>query len=455
MQTRLQAIIDAARPRRAMFTTFTLSVNWFESFCLPLLRISGCGKVDLLADSREACKSTDESTSLYAGNAYRVISVHQASGGFFHPKVAYLERGSGDDVLVVGSGNLTTSGQNANLEVLDSVSAQEHPLVFEAFATFARQFAKTPGLSAKASANLNYYADRATKVAADAPPAARANPAAWLVTTLSGKAGDQLAQLVREHLPDARRLTVFGPYLDPAANAACELARLCQMAEMGVGLRRGRNGWVVPLDRENSLPDDTQYVVADGQSVQRFPHAKVFEISSPSGCMVMTGSVNATKQSLFGLENVEISLVRKLNSAPFQWRALTDEELAKVDFEPCKFKSTTIGYSAPALDAQWLADGTITGTVLAPPGFRHCASRNLVRHGQRGSSRRGSDSFARWLICDFAHQSWGGRRRSSSDTRGRGFFCNGMAQCRERTGGHALGEGTGSRCGAHSQRHRQ
>jgi hypothetical protein len=367
MQTRLQAIIDAARPRRAMFTTFTLSVSWFESFCLPLLRVSGCGKVDLLVDSREACKSTDESTSLYAGNAYRVIPVHQDSGGFFHPKVAYLERGSGDDVLVVGSGNLTTRGQNANLEVLDSVSAQEYPLVFEAFAAFARQFAKTPGLSAKASANLQYYADRATKVAADAPPAARAKPTAWLITTLTGRAGDQLAQLVRDHLPDAARLTVFGPYLDPAANAACELARLCQTTEMSLGLRRGKKGWVIPLDRENSLPADTQYVVADGQSVHRFPHAKVFEISSPSGCMVMTGSVNATRQSLFGLENVEISLVRKLGAAPFQWRALTDEELAKVDYEPCKFKSAHIGCSVPALDAQWQADGTITGTVSPRP----------------------------------------------------------------------------------------
>jgi hypothetical protein len=156
MQTRLQAIIDAVRPRRALFTTFTLSVNWFESFCLPLLKVSGCGNVDLLVDSREACKSTDESTSLYAGNAYRITPVHQDSGGFFHPKIAYLERGSGDDILVVGSGNLTTSGQNANLEVLDSVNAQANPLVFEAFAEFASLFASSPGLSAKAVANLRH-----------------------------------------------------------------------------------------------------------------------------------------------------------------------------------------------------------------------------------------------------------------------------------------------------------
>ncbi|KWU19082.1 hypothetical protein [Burkholderia cenocepacia] len=367
MQTRLQAIIDAARPRRALFTTFTLSVNWFESFCLPLLKVSGCGKVDLLVDSREACKSTDETSSLYAGNSYRVIPVHQASGGFFHPKIAYLERGSGDDVLVVGSGNLTTSGQNSNLEVLDSVSANEHPLVFEAFAQFCRAFAQTPGLSAKAAANLKHYADRATKVADAAPATARENPSTWLVHTLDGKAGDQFARLVRENLPDAAGLTVFGPYLDPTAVAASELALKCGTTAMALGVRRGKTGFIVPLAENNNLPAETQFVLPAGISAHRFAHAKVFEVRSPTGCMVMTGSVNATQQSLFGLENVEMSLVRKLDTAPFEWRALSAEELAAVEYEPCKFKSTEIGRKAPALDAEWQLNGTITGTVSPRP----------------------------------------------------------------------------------------
>ncbi|VXC51309.1 conserved hypothetical protein [Burkholderia sp. 8Y] len=378
MQTRLQAIIDAVRPRRALFTTFTLSVNWFESFCLPLLKVSGCGKVDLLVDSREACKSTDESTSLYAGNAYRVIPVHQDSGGFFHPKIAYLERGSGDDVLVVGSGNLTTSGQNANLEVLDSVTAQAHPLVFEAFAEFASQFVLTPGLSAKAAANLRYYAERASAVAASAPPAARENTSAWLVHTLVGNAGQQFASLVRQHLPDAVGLTVFGPYFDPAANAACELARQCGTSELSLGVRQGKKGYVIPLEKVNALPRGTRYVVPEEKVENRFAHAKVFEVRSPTGCMVMTGSVNATNQSLFGLENVEISLARKLNAPAFKWKTLTEEELAGVEYEACKFKSPELGRKAPALDAQWQSDGVITGKVSPRPNA-HTVSLEIWR----------------------------------------------------------------------------
>ncbi|MEZ2307166.1 hypothetical protein [Caballeronia sp. Lep1P3] len=373
MQTRLQAIIDEARPRRAMFTTFTFSANWFESFCLPLLRVSGCHKVDLLVDSREACKSTDETSSLYAGTYYRVIPVRQASGGFFHPKIAYLERGSGDDVIVVGSGNLTTRGQNSNLEVLDSVNALEHPLVFEAFAAFAELFAQTPGLSAKASASLMYYARRGREVAAAAPAAARQSLTAWLIHTLNGPAGNQFAELVLEHLPTATTLTAYGPYLDPKGEAVCQLAGLCGVPEISLGAQLVSNEYVIRVAPHHSLPAGTRFVVPallDPKALSRFPHAKVFEVRSPSGCMVMTGSVNATLQSLFGLENVELSLVRKLEKPPFDWKALEGDDLANTKFEACVFKSPELGHAAAALDAQWQSDGTITGTVSPCPDER-------------------------------------------------------------------------------------
>lgn len=370
MQTRLQAIIDEARPRRAMFTTFTFSANWFESFCLPLLRVSGCQKVDMLVDSREACKSTDETSSLYAGTQYRVIPVRQASGGFFHPKVAYLELSSGSDVLVVGSGNLTAQGQNANLEVLDSVSALEHPLVFEAFADFAEQFAKTPGLSEKASASLRYYAQRARQVAALAPVNARQNPTAWLVHTLKGPAGNQFAELVLEQLPDAATLAAYGPYLDPKANAVCELAELCGVPEIALGAQLIGEKYVIRVEDKHNLPPGTRFVVPDGPKLHRFAHAKIFEVRGSAGCMVMTGSVNATKQSLFGRENVELSLVRKLEQPPFTWKALEGDELANAKFEACEFKSPKLGHAAPALDAQWLSNGSITGTVSPCPAQR-------------------------------------------------------------------------------------
>ncbi|MDR5743955.1 hypothetical protein QCE73_12415 [Caballeronia sp. LZ029] len=370
MQTRLQAIIDEARPRRAMFTTFTFSANWFESFCLPLLRVSGCHKVDLLVDSREACKSTDETSSLYAGTYYRVIPVRQASGGFFHPKIAYLERGSGDDVLVVGSGNLTTRGQNSNLEVLDSVNALEHPMVFEAFAAFAEVFAQTSGLSAKASASLTYYARRAREVAAAAPAVARQSPTAWLIHTLNAPAGNQFAKLVLEQLPAAATLTVYGPYLDPKGEAVCKLAGLCGVPEISLGAQLVDKGYVIRVDSIHNLPPETRFVVPvlpEPKDLNRFPHAKIFDVRAPSGCMVMTGSVNATLQSLFGLENVELSLVRKFEKPPFDWKALEGDDLANTNFEACVFKSPELGHAAPALDAQWHSDGTIMGTVSPCP----------------------------------------------------------------------------------------
>jgi hypothetical protein len=204
-------------------------------------------------------------------------------------------------------------------------------------------------------------------MAKDAPPTARENPSVWLVHTLVDTAGEQFGSLVRRHLPDAEDLTVFGPYLDPSANATCELARLCGTSKLSLGVRQGKAGYVIPLEKVNALPDNTRYVVPAEARKYGFAHAKVFEVRSPRGCMVMTGSVNATNQSLFGLENVEVSLVRKLDTPAFKWKTLSEEELATVKYEACKFKSSEIGRKSPALDAQWQSDGIITGTVSPRP----------------------------------------------------------------------------------------
>ncbi len=253
------------------------------------------------------------------------------------------------------------------------MSAHEHPLVFEAFADFAEQFAQIDGLSAKASANLTYYARRAREVALAAPGAARQNQTAWLVHTLAEPAGNQFSKLVLEHLKEPAVLTAYGPYLDAKGDAVGQLAELCGVPDIELGAQLVSNEYVIRLDTSHNLPAGTRFVVPalpDPRALSRFAHAKIFEVRSPAGCMVMTGSVNATLQSLLGLENVEISLVRRLETPPFDWKVLASDDLDDAKFEACKFKSPELGRAAPALDAQWNVDGTISGTVSPCPTER-------------------------------------------------------------------------------------
>src|SRR5438552_2663656 len=100
MATSLNAILGELRPKRALFTTFTLSLSYFEAAFLPLLRQSDCREIAILADAEGLAMSMAEARTAGVGRTYRLCSVKAPGGGIFHPKLAYL-KGEHDDVLVV------------------------------------------------------------------------------------------------------------------------------------------------------------------------------------------------------------------------------------------------------------------------------------------------------------------------------------------------------------------
>jgi hypothetical protein len=366
VQERLLSLLDQVKPRRALFTTFTFSPNWFESYAAPLLKLLKCERIEVLADARYASESTEETSSLFAGNGYRVIPVLMKNG-FFHPKLAYLQGHGDDDVLVVGSGNLTFSGQSQQLEVLDAVRSTEHPGVFEEFADFAELFANRKGLSDESRKVVLGYVRRARRVAEAAPAAARERRSAWLVHTLTEPAGKQLARLIDEHLPKPDCLTVLSPYHDADGLAVATLAEDCGVANLRIGLSLPK--CVAPFSENPAeLPSGTAYVAPATTNPNRFAHAKIFEfVSAERGCLVMTGSVNATLQSLHSNSNVEVGLVRRTDSEAFSWTAVTPSA-----FVPCKFKVEEIALARNALDAQLREDGTLCGTVSPLPPSTDC-----------------------------------------------------------------------------------
>lgn len=366
MQARLTDLLKNVKPERALFTTFTLSLSWFEAFCLPILRVEGCEQIDLFVDSREAYKLGAETTSAYAGTAFRIVSVRMNQAGFFHPKIAYLQ-GADDDTLVVGSGNLTQPGQGGNLEVIDAVNASQHPHVFEEFAEFVELFARRPGLSPHAAATLKQYAKRAREIAARAPASVRNGPrSAWLVHTLKEPAQKQLGELVARELENPVELTVLSPFHSPSAEAVAKLVRSCGNVRSRFGLipvwsevdKAYLN--IAPFERgAKHLPKKPTFVTAVTGLTQRRVHAKCFEVKGENGCLVMTGSVNATHQSLCETRNVEISLVRKLVKSPFGWKAAKPD-----DYIACEFEDDSDAGQLGSADASW-SDLKITG-VLTP-----------------------------------------------------------------------------------------
>jgi hypothetical protein len=107
--------------RRAIFTTYALSLSFFEAVILDaLVRGGGRGSL-ILTDVQGVRASLSEQGAQRAGKDYEVEPV-SVSGGVFHPKITVLCAGKECHVLV-GSGNLTFGSWGGNCEVLEHLHA--------------------------------------------------------------------------------------------------------------------------------------------------------------------------------------------------------------------------------------------------------------------------------------------------------------------------------------------
>jgi len=112
--------IPTGKFHSAIFTTYSINLYYLEQQVLPLLGSKGIHYVSILADG--AMLSTQlEHYGYLSQQRKRNYAVHGIqSSGAFHPKLILLA-GPDSVLLLVGSGNLTTSGHGKNLEVWNPV----------------------------------------------------------------------------------------------------------------------------------------------------------------------------------------------------------------------------------------------------------------------------------------------------------------------------------------------
>ena len=365
MSIKLISLIDKARPRRALFTTFTFSISWFEAIIVPALRRWGCEQIDVLVDARYARRSTDEASGLYIGSAYRAIPVYMAKTTVFHPKLVYLEGHDDADRLIVSSANLTLSGHGKNLEVLDAISAADESGVLGEFADFLDGLIAKYEFSADYAEILGGYGTRIRARLAKLGPANDLTRRAWLVHTLSRPAAEQLTEHVYR-LDNPHTLTVLSPFHSPTGSPVQQLADEIGVEKIRIGLD-GKNPVAPFLKDGNAFNAVPGFVRADTDHFDRPLHAKCFEVQGDDGVIVMTGSVNATAQSLASTDNVEVSLVRLLDETPFAWKKLDKPK----DYKACEFNVDELTARNPALQVRLTPDNRLVGQVFPASKDRH------------------------------------------------------------------------------------
>lgn len=362
----LVQLIRATKPRTALFTTYTLSLSFFEAVLLPVLRQVGCSDIAILVDANEAVTSLAEAHVNYAGRRYWVAPVVAPGGGVFHPKLTYLAGGE-TDVLTVGSGNLTLPGQSAQLETLDAVSSLSAPTVFRQFAELANSLAnKIDQTSKQAAELLREYGSRASSVVASkvGSDSSVYPDAPILVHSVQRPASEQIVELWRLTGADATAITVLSPFHAPDAGPINRLAKLLGVELVSIGL--DAKTLIAPFDQSRfKVAQDVRYVVPAVVGLPRRLHGKIFEVSGSGGVLVATGSINATQQSLESVKNIEVSLARWLPSPCFEW-----SEAEPTRFEPNCYifegHEPDFAFLDAALEASGMVHGCLFGIQRIP-----------------------------------------------------------------------------------------
>lgn len=305
-------LVDAAPWRETVFTTYALSLSFFEAVVLDRLVRGGARNALILSDPEGIRAGLSEMGARRAGRDYELEPIASCPG-VFHAKISALI-GEADSHLIVGSGNLTFGGWGMNMEVFEHL----HP----SFAASA--FVDTAGFfeALVISDRVKHgVGDRLEAIAASLRLSAQGQPTSGAIRVLHSLEDTIASQLARfaSELGGAERIVVVSPFFDRPGRGLKALSEQLDCTDIQLhvhdaGTVRGFAG--------SNWPEATPFAACrvDGDFAEdkRLLHAKCLEISCRQGRIIVSGSVNATLAAL-ETGNVETAVVRIQRDATNYW----------------------------------------------------------------------------------------------------------------------------------------
>lgn len=356
MADSLGKILEAGHWEKALFTTYSLSLTFFESIILRALRKVDCREIWVISDAEGYRSCLMERGSIGVGNEYHVIPIGLRRG-VFHPKCCYLVGAEGD-LLIIGSGNLTFGGLGRNLEVLDVLSSRIHGECFSIFAGFLAGLSNRQDVICPDFGWAEFFANRAREVSSNTH---NLSEYPKLVTSLEKPIKDQLGTLIAT-CGEAANLTVLSPFFDPDGSAVLELARETNTPEVRIALPPGTELTSFPFPKARRWPVKLSAVKLYRKEENRRLHAKWIEWDTTSGVLTLTGSINATRQALCDKNNIEVGVLRLAASGKgwAKWRKAS----LPTSYRVLKFKQGGIG-SSRLVFAELLDSGELRGHMVS------------------------------------------------------------------------------------------
>ena len=311
----------AARPwQRAAFTTYALSLSFFESVVLDALVRGNAREALILADVDGVRAAVSEQGARRVGRDYEVEPV-AVDTGVFHPKLTVLTT-DGECHLLVGSGNLTFGGWGGNFEVIEHLHPSFAPDAIEDAAGFFDLLSATDRVRHAAG-------ERCTAIANDLHEAVRGkvrNGDIRIFHSLDGAISERIIQVVQD-LGGATRLAVAAPFWSHASalDSLCVSLGLQEAFVQAhpAGTVEGNFGSNWPANAHCSVRPVLLDIMEEAKP--RRLHAKLLEILCKRGRVLVSGSANMTTAALGRSRNVEACVVRIQRERMVGWSFRSSE----------------------------------------------------------------------------------------------------------------------------------
>lgn len=391
-------LVSAHPWKRVVFTTYALSLSFFEAVILDALVRGGASQALILSDVRGVRASLSEQGAQRVGKEYEVEPV-AVSDGVFHGKVSVLS--APDEChLLIGSGNLTFGGWGGNCEVLEHLHPSFAPDAIEDAAKFFESVSGTKRVRQRADAQCAAIATELRRSVQGRPR----NGNIRVFHSLGPSISEQLAQTVGD-LGGAVRLVAAAPFWDAEA-AFDDLCRAIGLDHVFVHAHaHGTVEGAVPNWPRKASTKVQAVRVAPIEAQGRRLHAKAFEVLCRRGRVLLSGSANGTAAALSAERNVEVCVARIQREQTVGW---TFSETEPLEPQVALLDEDENDASASGVLRAVLEADEVLGEVLTPKLRGPATVYYLTRMGSEtlGQTTLGADGTFRIRAPKLEEGSW-------------------------------------------------
>lgn len=396
-------VVSASPWERVLFTTYALSLSFFEAVILDRLVRGGGRNALILADPEGVRAGLSEQGARRAGREYELEPVH-CTTGVFHPKLSLFQT-SDDAHLLVGSGNLTFGGWGMNCETIEHLHPSFAADAFEDAAGMLEAIALADNIRCGVDEELAETASRLRRSINGLPRSGNVRLLHGLEQTIA----EQIVEFA-DDLGGANRISIASPYFDVNGSGVSRLAEQLGCDDVNIHVHpsesvKGKFGsnWPKGLSAKPVLIEG-----ALGKDQRRL-HAKCFEIVCANGRLVLNGSANATNAALF-TGNVEASVLRIQDDRAKTWSlksATAPTLVAPENGDEQDEEQKRVGILRATLEGEKVAGQVIVPRITGVASLSVATSFGFEELGLVDVDAQGHFSAN---AADLEGRSWGGGR---------------------------------------------